>query len=232
MHTDGTNIVEWDLAGSGDDMEGVALWPGFNPGEAQIFVAEDNGSTSEIWRYDFNSLMDITIMGSGSVNSAPDPPSYYGTSETLTAVPDSGYFFSEWSGDLTGSDNPAVLLMDYDKAVTATFLPAGISENAFSELDHAAWLFVVEPNPFSNRTQIRLSMLDAGYSKQDPFLAIYDAAGRLVKDLSSSLPHAPCAAQITWSGTNQSDRPLPSGVYFIKLSVDDRSQTKKVLLIR
>ena len=124
LELDGTIIVEWNLPG--DSQEGVALWAGLSPGQAQVFVAEDNG---EVWRYDFNSQCNITIIGGGSVNLVPDPPSYYGTNDTLTAIPDTGYQFMQWSGDLTGSQNPAVLFMDYDKDVTATFEYVGITEN-------------------------------------------------------------------------------------------------------
>lgn len=128
MLPNGTILVTWDLPG--DSQEGIALWEGLAPGEGQIFVAEDAG---EVWRYDFNSICDITIVGSGSVNLAPDPPSYYGTSDTLTAIPNTGYQFTQWSGDLTGNQNPAVLFMDYDKDVTATFEYVGIAESHSNE---------------------------------------------------------------------------------------------------
>jgi hypothetical protein len=39
----------------------------------------------------------------------------------LTAVPDPGWAFSEWSGDLTGSANPDTLNVSGDMTVTATF---------------------------------------------------------------------------------------------------------------
>lgn len=123
MLLDGTIVVAWDLPG--DTQEGLALWEGLSPGQRQIFVAEDAG---EVWRYDFNSVLNITIVGNGSVNLAPDPPSYYGTNDTLTAIPDTGYQFVQWSGDITGTDNPAVLFMDYDKDITATFEYVGITE--------------------------------------------------------------------------------------------------------
>jgi len=42
---------------------------------------------------------------------------------TLSAVPDAGWKFIGWQGDLTGSTNPAALAMDEDKAVTAIFEP-------------------------------------------------------------------------------------------------------------
>lgn len=120
---DGNILVEWNLPGT--CQEGVALWDGLTPGQAQIFIAEDNGG---VWRYDFNSACNVTTVGGGSVNLTPDPPSYYGTTDTLTAIPDTGYQFLQWSGGLTGSANPAALLMDYDKNVTATFGYTGIAQ--------------------------------------------------------------------------------------------------------
>jgi uncharacterized repeat protein (TIGR02543 family) len=65
-------------------------------------------------------FLTVNVVGSGSV----DPPS--GTYDagmmiTLTATPAAGYQFSGWSGDLTGSTNPATITMDGDKNVTATF---------------------------------------------------------------------------------------------------------------
>lgn len=44
-----------------------------------------------------------------------------GTTVTLNAVPDFGYQFSEWSGELSGIENPATILMDSKKNVTANF---------------------------------------------------------------------------------------------------------------
>jgi uncharacterized repeat protein (TIGR02543 family) len=42
---------------------------------------------------------------------------------TLTAVPDSGFFFSSWTGDATGTTNPLPLTMDANKSVQANFEP-------------------------------------------------------------------------------------------------------------
>jgi uncharacterized repeat protein (TIGR02543 family) len=44
-----------------------------------------------------------------------------GTVVTLTANPATGFQFSGWSGDLSGSTNPATITMDGNKNVTATF---------------------------------------------------------------------------------------------------------------
>lgn len=44
-----------------------------------------------------------------------------GTQLSLVATPLSGYQFTSWSGSLSGNANPATLIMDTDKSVTATF---------------------------------------------------------------------------------------------------------------
>jgi uncharacterized repeat protein (TIGR02543 family) len=62
------------------------------------------------------------VVGSGSVAKNPNLALYVsGASVELTATPAVGYVFSGWSGDLTGTTNPASITMDSDKTVTATF---------------------------------------------------------------------------------------------------------------
>jgi uncharacterized repeat protein (TIGR02543 family) len=66
--------------------------------------------------------------GSGTISANPPPncPSdntkyLAGASVQLTASPNSGYTFANWSGAVTGSNNPVTLTMDSDKSVTANF---------------------------------------------------------------------------------------------------------------
>jgi len=64
----------------------------------------------------------VNVVGSGSVARVPDQVSYVsGSVVSLTATPVVGWSFSGWSGDLTGSVNPASVTMDGNKVVTATF---------------------------------------------------------------------------------------------------------------
>ncbi len=125
MEIDCTNIIEWDLPGN--DQEGITLRAGDSLEQNLVFIAEDVGK--EVWKYDFNSELIITINNDGSVISEPDPPGYYGSLITLTAIPDEGNYFSGWSDDLISSANPETLLMDYDKNVTATFAFLNSPEN-------------------------------------------------------------------------------------------------------
>jgi uncharacterized repeat protein (TIGR02543 family) len=85
----------------------------------------------------------LTLTGSGGMvkvdgvaQSLPWSGEYdYGTNVTLEAVPDSCTRFSGWSGDLLSADNPAVIALDGDKAVTAGFESIVI----FSDVDCSYW---------------------------------------------------------------------------------------------
>ncbi len=65
----------------------------------------------------------VNVQGSGSVTMDPDGGIYDpGTQVILTASANSGWWFSEWSGDLSGSSNPYTLMMNGNKSVTAIFV--------------------------------------------------------------------------------------------------------------
>ncbi|MFQ5651427.1 MAG: DNRLRE domain-containing protein [bacterium] len=67
--------------------------------------------------------------GAGSVALDPAGGTYdENTVVRLTATADAGWQFSGWSGDLNGSQNPATLLMDGNKTVTAIFTESGGSQ--------------------------------------------------------------------------------------------------------
>jgi len=63
----------------------------------------------------------------GSVVENSDQAGYsHGQAVILLAQPNDGYSFTNWSGDLSGSANPATLLMDADKSITAKFVPNSV----------------------------------------------------------------------------------------------------------
>jgi len=76
-------------------------------------------------------ILDIDTVGQGSVSIGPlgDTHDYdnslilynSGTLVTLTPKADSGWVFREWSGALSGDDNPATITMDNNKSITASF---------------------------------------------------------------------------------------------------------------
>jgi hypothetical protein len=68
--------------------------------------------------------LSVATSGAGSVQLAPPGGSYApGTVVTLTALPAPGSAFAGWSGELSGTANPATLTMSADRSVTASFVP-------------------------------------------------------------------------------------------------------------
>ncbi|HUT00272.1 MAG TPA: Ig-like domain-containing protein [Candidatus Thermoplasmatota archaeon] len=66
--------------------------------------------------------LSISVNGMGSVAKDPNQTFYtYSQVVQLTATPDPGWSFSQWSGDLSGSTNPNIITMTSNKTVTATF---------------------------------------------------------------------------------------------------------------
>ncbi len=64
-----------------------------------------------------------TASGSGSIVASPAQPDYaVGEFVELSAVPGPGWVFAGWSGDVSGTANPVVVMIDANPAVTATFV--------------------------------------------------------------------------------------------------------------
>ena len=80
------------------------------------------------------------------------------------------------------------------------------------------------PNPFSKLMTISFN---TEYDTKSIELKIYDATGRAVKEFNHLIHN-----QISWNGTDDLNRQLPSGVYFLKLQAGDYTTTEKLLLIR
>lgn len=86
---------------------------------------------------------------------------------------------------------------------------------------------VSEPNPFSDRTEVRFSLAQ-GRNVQ---LSVVDVTGRSVRVLLNG--EAPAGShRIAWDGRNSSGEELASGVYFFRLDAGDQSRTVKATLLR
>ncbi|MEM9281313.1 MAG: IPT/TIG domain-containing protein [Verrucomicrobiota bacterium] len=60
----------------------------------------------------------------GRVSRSPNSSSYAaGTEVTLTAIPNSGYEFSQWAGDTSGTAERKKIIIDGNKSITASFDP-------------------------------------------------------------------------------------------------------------
>jgi len=66
----------------------------------------------------------VSAQGSGTVTKNPTYSTYpLHANVTVTAIPSSGWYFSSWSGDQTGTANPLNVTMRSDLVITGNFLP-------------------------------------------------------------------------------------------------------------
>jgi len=96
-------------------------------GARNVTVRAANGAGADTQSFVINVTalpaysLNITAVN-GSVIKSPDQTMYaQGANVELTADPDAGYTFTEWSGHLSGSANPAVVIMNGNKVITANF---------------------------------------------------------------------------------------------------------------
>jgi uncharacterized repeat protein (TIGR02543 family) len=70
----------------------------------------------------YTLTVNVTPSDGGTVTKDPDRATYDSASTVqLSAMPATGYYFTGWSGDLIGSDNPDTVTMNANKTITAHF---------------------------------------------------------------------------------------------------------------
>ncbi|MBD3226407.1 MAG: T9SS type A sorting domain-containing protein [Caldithrix sp.] len=85
------------------------------------------------------------------------------------------------------------------------------------------------PNPFNPRTRISFTLDQA----QLVTLTVYDIQGRIVKRLLNKQRMVNNRLhQVEWGGRNESGDPVASGNYFYLLQAGERTQIKKMILMR
>jgi uncharacterized repeat protein (TIGR01451 family) len=94
--------------------------------------ASNNSSSVGVTVAPMTYTLTVNIVGSGSVTREPPGtvrlPSYIylaGTMVTLTATPDTDWYFSGWSGYLSSATNSILVTMNANKVLTATFRTSG-----------------------------------------------------------------------------------------------------------
>jgi len=135
QYVDGTPVQLTATPTSGYQFMGWSGDLSGNTNPATIIVDRDKAVTANFYpvtqpRY---TLTTLAVDGKGTVARMPDLTEYDSeTQVTLTAAPISGYRFSSWSGDLSGSLNPAAIVMDNNKSVYANFIPVSVQTHTIT----------------------------------------------------------------------------------------------------
>jgi hypothetical protein len=85
----------------------------------------------------------------------------------------------------------------------------------------------VHPNPFNPQTKISFAV---GRS-QRVAVAVYDVNGRRLRELVHRV-YEPGTHAIVWDGSDDRGHTLPSGTYFIRISTETSTLTRKAMLLR
>jgi hypothetical protein len=121
----------------------------------------------------------VNTVGNGSVALNPPGGTYAaGTNLTLTATPDSGWQFDNWSGGLTGSTNPATITVNSNMTITANFSEVGTTgtvgiTTVYSSTSTSAYRRAMPFTMPENGTITSVSMYHTGGSG-NMILAVYD----------------------------------------------------------
>ena len=113
----------------------------------------------------------------------------------------------------------------YADDVTLDTVAAGIDE--VSKSDVKANQIVIQPNPFSQSTIIRMPYPMPSASE----LSIYDIKGRLVKSFSTNHQSLTTNHCLVWDGTDDKGLQLSPGVYFVQFLLNSRTCTHQIMLL-
>ncbi len=88
------------------------------------------------------------------------------------------------------------------------------------------------PNPFKPSTTISFTTEQAESTETCPpwRIEIYNIKGQKIKTLAVTLSGVEGSA--TWDGTDDSNKPVSSGIYFYKLKTDNLEKMRKMILIK
>jgi hypothetical protein len=172
-------------------------------------------------------ILSSNTVGNGSVMKSPDKSSYfYGDSVIVTAMPDEGWLFDNWSGGLTGSENPDTIVMVSDTTVTCTFSedPTGIGNTPSIRV---LTLLQNMPNPFNQGTYFSYGLPRS----TNVTFGVYDIAGKRV--FEKRLSNVPAGwHRFYFEGKDLNGRSLATGVYFYRLKTPRDVRAGKMVVIK
>jgi len=118
----------------------------------------------------------------------------------------------------------------YDDAVAdEVSLTVKLARSGDPNLPRALKLIGNAPNPFNPTTTIEF-LVPAGVH-ENYSLNVYDAQGRLVRQLGSGVP-APGLQRVVWDGRTEAGSPAPSGLYLYRVVVGQDKATGKMVLLK
>jgi len=172
---------------------------------SHLFFMSREVSAGEVW-------IDLAAMGPGRT--------IHGTGEmaeiTFTVLSEGAVRVRFGDVEIRGEGN-----------VSLSALYEGLDADAGGSVPAATALVGARPNPFNPSTTVEFDMGRSGHVS----LKVYDAEGRIVRDLISEARGAG-RHSVAWDGCDNSGRAVGSGLYFVKMQTASESFSSKVVLVR
>ncbi len=90
-----------------------------------------------------------------------------------------------------------------------------------------SYAFTILPNPFVRQTSIEYAV-----PRPTPVeIVVYDACGRRVKTIANEMAK-PGYYSKYWNGTDEQERAVPNGIFFVRFEARDYRETRKLVLLR
>ncbi len=165
---------------------------------------------------------DPYMYGSGTSSAAPITAGVAGLvrAHWPAFTPQQVILQLQQTGEVISTDFPIGPLVNAFNAVNGTVVSAPAPDLAGLSLEAPA------PNPFRDGTTVGFTLPAASRVR----IAVYDAAGRRVRDLlDQDLPAGSHAAH--WDGRTEGGRLAAGGVYFLQLATPGAERTRRVALL-
>ncbi len=105
---------------------------------------------------------------------------------------------------------------------------SGVAEKPGKKIPIIFGLSNIAPNPVRDGATVSYTTTRKGLVT----LKVYDSAGRLVRTLVDKKHDNPGLKTVFWDGRDNNNRPVTAGVYFFRLQAEDRTATKKIVVVR
>ena len=197
-------------------------------------------------------MWDIMVLGNNTLNwldgNLNEDPFWIGTGDYPYALSDSSICIDSGTIDTTGLNLP-----EYDLAGNPRISGGRIDMGAYEwQYPNAVdnWqnqstdnvLFQNYPNPLSPRFNRGSTTISFNLNKllsipmifkKEIYLEIFNVKGQLIRQLKINPDYNRKKINaVVWDGKNEKGRPVPSGIYFYSLKIENFKETKRMILIR
>lgn len=169
---------------------------------------------------DSNDRVSMFILSSGVPGTEPATPTI---GPLMPVISDPAHIGSVALRQGTAANAPRVIIDGIRVATSWSAAVTGIEESALLTPTSNQLTLTVNPNPFTNFTNISFNINSQSVKNID----IYDVTGNVIQTIKS-----PTSNQITWNGRNSNNNLVAPGIYFVVLETNHGNKVAKALLTK